>query len=273
MFRGSRAASSLAVMAALGFGASCSVDDRTLSPACGGDTSLDDACGQGGTVSQGGARATGGKSASATGGIDDSRGGEGGTGAASSAGDSSIGGNTTCPDLDQNTVPDCTETLAENPTFDRDAKGWQAEANTAVSWDAYDAQTTETSGSLVVENRATSGAPGMGMAYAGAKQCVPITPKSTYVVYAQMYSGSSTVSGYGSVIGRLFESTDCTGSPVSDSVKVSPTIGTINLWMTLQTDELAAPAGANSLLVELQVGKLANNTERVSLRFDNVLVR
>jgi hypothetical protein len=256
-----------------GFGA-CSVDDRTLAALCAeAGSGSSGSCGLGGSLSgQGGARATGGKSAASSGGAREPGGGDGGTGA-SSAGDSTIGENTTCPDLDQNTVPDCTETLAANPTFDRNSNGWQAEANTAVSWDAYDAQATEGSGSLVVENRATSGAPGMGMAYGGAKQCVPITAKSTYVVYAQMYSGTSTVSGYGSLIGRLFESADCSGSPIADSVKVSPTIGTVNLWMTLQTDALAAPAGAKSLLVELQVGKLANNTDRVSLRFDNVLVR
>ena len=181
-----------------------------------------------------------------------------------------VGPTMDCPDLDQNTVLDCTETVVTNPGFDADIKGWSPEASGAISWESLDARGSNNSGSLRVENRGTASGPDTGLIYTGATQCVKVQPDHAYVIFAQMYARGPLVNAYGSVIGRVFASTDCSGTPLH--VETSAIQGTVSSWLTLQAT-VPAVASAGSMLVELSVGKPTSVTGSAVINFDNVLVR
>jgi len=191
--------------------------------------------------------------------------------AAGNAGQVEVGPTMSCPDLDQNTVLDCTETLVTNPGFDADVKGWSPEASGAISWDSLDARGSNSSGSIRVENRGTASGPDTGLIYTGATQCVKVQPDHAYVIFAQMYSrGPGPTPIYGSVVGRVFASTDCSGTPLH--IETSAIQGTFDSWLTLQAT-VPAVTSAGSMLVELSVGKPTSVTGSAALNFDNVLVR
>jgi hypothetical protein len=192
------------------------------------------------------------------------------SGAGGEAGQELVGPTMNCPDLDQNTVLDCTETLVSNPGFDVDIKGWSPEASAAISWESLDALGSNTSGSIRVENRGVASGPDTGLIYTGATQCVKVQPDHAYVIFAQMYARGPMINAYGSVVGRVFSSTDCSGTPLQ--VETSAIEGTLDLWLTLQVT-VPAVTSAGSMLVELSVGKPTSVTGSAVLNFDNVLVR
>ncbi|MGC4090103.1 MAG: hypothetical protein QM756_19915 [Polyangiaceae bacterium] len=237
--------------------AACALDQRTLEPSnstCQGSASCSSS---GGNLARGG---------NANAGL-----GSGGNDNGGAAGDGTqVGPTVDCPDLNQNTVPDCTETLVENSAFDHDSVAWTPGANAAVKWDSLDARGSNQSGTLRVENRSSGSALDGGLVSTGALQCVPIEPNHAYDLFVQMYSRGPTISGYASVVGRVFASSDCTGSPLR--VETSPIQGTIDLWITLQAT-VPAEASAGSMLIELSVGRLSTMTGPVSVVFDNVLLR
>jgi hypothetical protein len=181
-----------------------------------------------------------------------------------------VGPTPDCPDLDQNTVLDCNETLVSNPGFASTVKGWSPEASGATTWESLDAWGSNTSGSIRVENRGAATGPDTGLIYTGATQCVKVQPDRAYVIFAQMYARGPMVTCYGSVVGRVFASTDCSGTPLH--IETSPIAGTVNLWLTLRAT-VPAVTSAGSLLVELSVGKPTSVTGSAVLNFDNVLVR
>lgn len=277
MARDTKAALSI-VFSVLSAVSACSVDDRVLSVqalGCAEDASCaGSSVGTGGVISGSGGRsaATGGRS-QAQGGALVNRGGEGGVaGAAGAGGDGSVVG-IACPDLDQNTVPDCDETVVENATFNLDVEGWRVEPNAVGSWSFINAQAGEKSGSILVEsNVPANSSSGDAFVYTGVTQCLPLNGLAgEHQIFAQMFSEGEAVTAYGSVVGRLFTTADCSGSPVS--VTPSPNQGNTSNWFPMQTALFTADAKAKSLMVELRVGKLATRTGSVSLRFDNVLVR
>jgi hypothetical protein len=186
------------------------------------------------------------------------------------AGEVQVGPTPDCPDLDQNTVLDCTETLVDNAGFASNIKGWAPEASGAITWESLDAWGSNTSGSIRIENRGTANGPDNGLIYTGATQCVKVQEDHTYVIFAQMYARGPTVTSYGSVVGRVFASKDCSGTPLH--VETSAIEGTVNLWITLRAT-VPAVTSAGSMLVELSVGKPTSVTGAAALNFDNVLVR
>lgn len=253
----------------------CSVDDRVLEPSDCADTS----CGTGGATAQGGSAAsTGGKSA--TGGRTGGRGGtansggaetEGGAGPTDGGGGSSIV-DIACPDLDQNTVPDCSESLAVNATFNKDIDGWRSQVYAIASWDFVNAQAGEKSGSIFLKNAAPANpASGDAFVYTGANQCLAVDGEGEHQIFAQVFSDGEVVTGYGSVVARLFATGDCTGTP--RSVVTSPNQGNTGNWFTVQTSLFPTESDVQSVMVELRVGKLSTRTDAVSMRFDNVMVR
>ena len=254
----------------------CSVDDRVLSVQALG---CDEGGSCGGSSASGGVAASGGKSAStggraqAQGGSSTSRGGEGAGGAVAGAGGDGPVVTIVCPDLDDNTVPDCDETLASNATFNLDIEGWRAQANATASWSFINAQAGEKSGSILVEsNVPANSTSGDAFVYTGVNQCLTLDgSQSQHQIFAQMFSEGEAVTSYGSVVARVFPSDDCSGSPTS--VTPSPNQGNTGNWFPMQTALFMVGASDKSLMVELRVGKLATRTGSVSLRFDNVMVR
>jgi hypothetical protein len=252
----------------------CSVDDRVLEPSdCGAPS-----CGSGGAAAHGGSpTSTGGKSASGgrpegKGGAANSGGAETEGGAPTDGGDGSTSVDIACPDLDENTVPDCEETLVRNGTFDADIDGWRSQTYATASWDFVNAQAGEKSGSIFLENAAPANtASGSGFIYTGVNQCLAIEGEGQHQIFAQVFNDGEMVAGYGSVVARLFTSGDCTGTPVS--VVASPNLGNTGNWFTVQTSLFPTDASVQSVMVELRAGKLSTRTGAVSLRFDNVMVR
>lgn len=214
----------------------------------------------GGSSSSGGAKPSLGGASSVAGGPDQD----------GDAGQEQVGPTTSCPDLDQNTVLDCKETLVSNPGFDGNIKGWAPEASGAISYETLDSWGSNTSGSIRIENRGTANGPDTGLIYTGASQCVKVQEDHAYVIFTQMYARGPTVNAYGSVIGRVFASKDCTGTPLH--VETSPIEGTVNVWLTLRAS-VPAVTSAGSMLVELSVGKPTGVSGAAALNFDNVLVR
>jgi len=261
----------------------CALDDRLLNgtdSACQDAGQCADPAGSTAAGSASGGRASGGSSNSAgesargggnlTTGGRNALSGAGAPDAAGDAGQEQVGPTTTCPDLDQNTVLDCTETRVTNPGFDADLRGWAPEASGAISWEALDQRGSTTSGSIRVENRGSATGPDNGLIYTGATQCVQVQPDHAYVIFAQMYARGPMVNAFGSVVGRVFASSDCSGTPVH--VETSALEGTVDLWLTLQAT-VPAVTSAGSMLVELSVGKPKTVTGNAALNFDNVLVR
>jgi hypothetical protein len=256
--------------------AACSVDDRVLSVqalgcgetnSCGGSQAS-----TGGRTSGGRANTTGGR-VSSQGGAQTNRGGDSSVAGSAGAGGEGNVITIACPDLDDNTVPDCDETLASNATFNLDIEGWRPETNATAIWSFINAQAGEKSGSIQVESNAPANtASGDAFVYTGVVQCLSLDGSAAeHQIFAQMFSEGEAVTAYGSVVGRVFASADCTGSPVS--VTPSPNQGNTGNWFPMQTAVFMVDANARSLLVELRVGKLAMRTGSVSLRFDNVMVR
>jgi len=219
----------------------------------------------GGTQSSGGRSATGGRSAGGS----DASGGDLGIAGAGGAGVVGIA----CPDLDENTVPDCDETPVDNATFNTDVVGWRIENYASATWSFVNAQAGEKSGSILIESNAPMNATsGDAFVYTGVTQCLVLDgPPRAHQIFAQMYSDGNVVAGYGSVVGRQFTSEDCSGTP--SSVTASLNQGNTSNWFTMQTPTFMADPGAKSLMVELRIGKLATRAGPVSLRFDNVMVR
>ena len=252
----------------------CSLDNRVLN-GTGSDAPCQDTnecAGLGGATAAGG-RASGGGDSGRGGAISPTGGSRAASGAPDSAGEAGevqVGPTIDCPDLDQNTVLDCTETLVTNPGFDMDVKGWTPEASGAISWESLDSSGSNASGSIRVEDRGATTGPDNGLVYTGATQCVKARADHAYVIFAQMYARGPMVEAFGSVSGRSFASADCSGTPVH--VETSSIQGTVNLWLTLQATVPAAMS-AGSLLVELSVGKPKTVSGNVILNFDNVLVR
>lgn len=260
---------------ALVLAVACSVDDRMLTQ---GLDCVNAGCG--GSLATGGSTSAGGKS-SGTGGR--AQGGNGGSKSVASGGQSGDTGGTAgqggvpavdivCPDLDDNTVPDCDETLAVNATFNTDVEGWRVEANATAIWSFINAQAGEKSGSIQVESNVPANtSSGDAFVYTGVTQCLALDAPGEHQIFAQMFSEGEAVTAYGSVVGRLFSSTDCSGSPTNTFPSLNQ--GNTSNWFPVQTSVFMADASARSLMVELRVGKLATRTGMVSLRFDNVFVR
>ena len=66
-------------------------------------------------------------------------GAEGGSTSADSTTCGQGGQHATCPDLNENNVPDDTETLVDNATFEYDTDGWDFETGVGLGWNVADA--------------------------------------------------------------------------------------------------------------------------------------
>jgi len=238
-------------------------DDRTLHPAepggdagAGGDETLT-------SSGSGGASAANQTSASDTSGTSSDAGG-----ASTSATTGTLPASE-CPDLNQNEVLDCDETLVGNATFDADTEDWEAETRAAIRWQAVAAPSADpehSSGALVVTHDG-AGAPDQ-LTMAGSFQCIPVQGNASYRFLAESFVPEAS-DGAGSAISALFYgSSDCSGSPLS--VMNSAVQASADGWRVLHTGGVA-PEFARSTRVRLVAIKAAADAA-VEVRFDNVLV-
>jgi len=250
--------------------------DGTPGGTNGGGTGPTASGGTGGSANSNGGSATnggsGGSSSSAAQGGSEEAGSDGVTqgGSGGSSGSGGTLGNAgapaegRCPDLDQNGVLDCDETVVKNASFDKDTAGWSLETGAELDWEDHDGWDHDDSGSLGVTNQVVETMD--GNALTGARQCIPITGGTVYAFAAQIsmpdYAGE-TVAG---IQLNLFDSPGCTGTlldhPETNWVKGST-------WNVVQYTYLTQPT-AVSAMVRLVAKKPFRQTP-VAVLFDNVL--
>jgi len=169
-----------------------------------------------------------------------------------------------CPDLDGNGVLDCDETLVENASFQKDAKGWSKETGSDLAWEDKDGWDHDDSGSLGVTNQVVEAMEGNSLM--GVRQCFPVSGGAVYTFAVQIsipdYAGETKA---GMQI-NLFDSADCAGTvldhPTTNWVKGSS-------WNVAQITYLSPPA-AKSAMLRLVAMKPFRQTP-VAVLFDNVL--
>jgi hypothetical protein len=241
-----------------------------------GGTGGGDEAGQGGTGTGGfatGGRAMGGSamggSATAGAGINGGSAGTGGVAGVSgmNAGSGGSGGHLVgrCPDLDDNFVFDCDETIVKNAAFDKDSSDWGSETSLIVTWQTLDALGHSDSGSLGVEDTYTDDLDSTLML--GATQCIPVDAEATYEFAVQVSvpdGAPGTSAGFQLIV---YDHDDCSGSQVD--------IATSNVvsgsqWKVVQLSH-QMPTGSKGVLLRLVTIKPYREAPS-NVLFDNVLV-
>jgi len=202
----------------------CSVDDRVLIPL---GTNPRIACG---------ASACGGAASQPSG----LKAGQGGSASATLPGP--------CNDLNTNGILDKAETLAKNPTFDRDSDQWDPELGVGIVSDTVDACGSPASGSLNVTYQKSGTA--TGDASGAAVQCIAVTPGQTYEISARLLPRASGSEGGVGV--EFFPTANCTGGRIGGDA--SPVVTVVSEWGTA-TIVATAPASAMSVSAKLIAGK------------------
>jgi hypothetical protein len=171
-----------------------------------------------------------------------------------------------CPDLNNNNVPDQTETLAPNPTFDTDISNWAPETGIGLGWNSNDACGRCDSGSIAVTNQfaGTSG----GFTAEGATQCLQATPNRVYLIMGRAQPAASAIGEFGL---QFFASTDCSGDKLA--VYNSPPLAPESDWQLGSTSG-TAPSSAQSVAIRLIVTASAPPSGGIYayVLFDNILV-
>jgi hypothetical protein len=224
-----------------------------------GGGGIDAGAGAGGIA--GGAGASGGSDA----GTDASGGSDAGTDASGPCVglDSSV-------DIDTNAIPDCEETLLENPQFAADDSAWKPQQSTIVqAFSTQDAYGHSSSGSLSVTNTFMTDA-SAGMGESGSVQCLPITGGAKYAAYAQYFiaTGQATTGSAG-LSALFFKNATCSGVP--DSAANSAFGSATDAW-SLVSETFTAPASATYVELRLNVNK-PQNAGPLTVLYDNALLR
>lgn len=172
----------------------------------------------------------------------------------------------TCPDLNENNVPDDAETLVDNATFEYETDGWDPELGVGVGWNTADACDRADSGAISVSNQ-FAGLAGAN-ALNGARQCLDVAASHVYAVSANSLPSSA---GFGGLGLAFYTSPDCSGTPTKqfNSALVEPS-GT---WQLTAVSGVA-PEGSHSVAVRLFMGAPAALEDDVfaNVYFDNILL-
>jgi hypothetical protein len=171
-----------------------------------------------------------------------------------------------CPDLDENEVLDCDETLAKNATFDSNAASWAAETGVEVTWDEDDAHGKDDSGSLDLEN--VSVAERDGLVMLGARQCFDLDGDAVYQIGAEISVREEGEDRQGGFQFIVYSGPLCTGDAlhIVNSARV-----TTSDWRA-PTITYLTPTVAQSAAMRFITLKQFRDAS-VSIRIDNVLVR
>ena len=217
----------------------------------------------GGGASDSGGIGTAGGGGSAAGAGGGTAGGSGGAGGAPAGG---------CPDLDQNGIADCRETLVANPGFDDATTNWTPATGGTASWTSVDGTSDPASGAIAVTNVDINPNDAVdGWVTTGASQCIPVNAGSKYEVALQAKLATGQGSGWAGFILDYFLAANCAGPPVSFPF-LSSEVTTTGSWQTVSGTTTQIPLGVASVAVRLVVAKPPAQTSLEGL-FDNVLVR
>jgi hypothetical protein len=259
------------------------VEDPVVVGAGGGGGSHDDgaagndggAGGSSGGAGSAGGRGGGGGDAGSGGGGAGSGGGSAGSGGAAAGSSGGQAGSVVaggCPDLDQDGIADCRETLVANPGFDDGVTSWTAAPGGTVSWTSLDGTSNPASGAIAVTNVDTNPSHVVnGWVTGGVSQCIPVSAGSQYEVAVQAELPSGQGSGWAGFILDYYLAAGCAGLPFPFPF-LSPEVTTTGSWQTVSGTTTQIPLGVVSVAVRLVVAKPPAQTSLEGL-FDNVLVR
>ena len=190
-----------------------------------------------------------------------------GTGGTPTGGVAGAGASADCPDLDQNLVSDCKETLLDNSDFDEDTASWSKEDNVTATWDMADAGEAMKSGSMEVTDAVVNDGDAIGMN--GVYQCVKVTGGKSYYLAAELFiAEGQTTAGSGALGIVFYDQDDCTGIITAVGNSLSGLVGAWQL-ITIQRD---APEPTRSARVRLAAAKPFREPH-FAVSFDNVLLR
>jgi hypothetical protein len=245
----------------LGFGlCQCSVDDRILKP--GNNQPNTDAASDASPENEAGPFDAGDGGGSMPD-EPDAAGGSGGAGGQPSVGGGGSGVVNECEVASR-------QIAIENPSFDSDATGWEADVHADEKWSSDDADGESSSGSLAVKNVFERS--GTGISSAGSSQCLQIAPRTGYQVCADYLLANDAPEGAAAAINLvLFNGTDCTGS-VSSGPEIIPITETGG-WKTMRIRLQRPPANSTfqSMLVKL-VSIKPHEQESLEVLFDNIRI-
>jgi hypothetical protein len=158
-----------------------------------------------------------------------------------------------CGDLNQNSVDDCTETLVQNSRFDSAASDWSPEPALTQAWDAKNATGKPGSGSLMLSNTVVEDAAGLVMI--GSRQCIPVTPTTSYDFAARVMLDAGETAGQAGLNVYLYDDAECKGNLVpSGAGDTSFLGGAAGAWSVVH-GTLWVPGGVHSLHVRLVTNK------------------
>jgi hypothetical protein len=173
-----------------------------------------------------------------------------------------------CPDLDADTVLDCTQTAPMNPGFDAGIASWHAEDQIVLSWNATgDLNGNASSGALTVRNPIVFDNASWIMQ--GATQCVPVMGGAAYDFAAQVSIADGQGSGGAVVAFYLYPTADCSGS--FSAANLSTSVTTTAMCEVLTMSQTMA-ADTRSVQVRLTALKPFRQPS-FEVQFDNVLFR
>jgi hypothetical protein len=172
-----------------------------------------------------------------------------------------------CPDLDENGVEDCSETLVSNADFSRGIELWRAEPDILIREEHADASENVLPASLRVESIRAFDSD--ALATAGASQCVLASGEGEYAFFAHVFLPEGQESGSAGISALFFDSEDCSG--VASGAFMSKLVTDTEQWLSVGgTSE--APPTALSVSVRLLTVKPFRQPKLEAL-FDDVLVR
>jgi hypothetical protein len=225
--------------------------------AVGGDTGG----GSGGTGGD-----SGGTGATTAAGGTDRLGGTGGT-QSQSGGSAGAGEPERCPDLDDNGVLDCDETILKNPAFDRDVASWSNDVDMELAWEDEDATGQAASGALGATSDFRVDQDGSKLL--GARQCFPVAPARVYEFGAQIFVPEDAGETRATVQLLVYDGPSCSGDIVDNKMS-SDLVGASPDWQPARLTYLT-PTSAKSINLRLISIKLFRE-DPVTVLFDNVLV-
>ena len=176
-----------------------------------------------------------------------------------------------CADLDEDKVPDCTQSLLTNPDFDSNVSKWGAETGASLTWDPRDALGKSGSGAALLST-ASGTVDTAGSASVAASQCLSVTGGNIVAAYANAFVDADQSSdGLASVDVYFYDAAGCTGTATTNFSTPQPLDATAGTWLTLKA-ALLTTAATHSAQVKLTIAK-QYQAGSFHARFDNILVK
>lgn len=173
-----------------------------------------------------------------------------------------------CGDIDHDGVDDCEQTLLRGSRFDADLTHWIAGPNLVQAWDARDARSMPSSGSILITNQVPVVAVDAWV-MAGTEQCIPVTELLEYELAARVMIPNGQGLGEAGLNLSVFAGAGCSGVFLGG---LTPGLTAERGGWVVVDGQVEMPLAARSALVRLVTSKPFTQAT-LSAFFDDVLVR